>query len=473
MLGNKNTNKKTVLGGAGIALLLCALMVGMTMTNYVPTSEPQVESELAVANEESEDIFALPEVHEPANYEYDETSELEGMRTMNQKAFRTDDGKTSLITAADPLHYMSDIGSWEEIDLNIKATVDGWEVNENIYEVSFAPEVQNGVSVQVHDNVDPIVTGINPMVVTLDETGTMPMPHITGPSLDSISVGGNVLRYPLADGFDLDYTVTETQLKQNLVVRERPVLDETVAYFGVSEQMRLPAGYGLFLGDDLLREEVTQTQDELTIRNLETGEVLATIPVPVVIEPEADEPYHATYFIQVFGHMVVLTTVVDADWLMDEDRQFPLAIDPSINVMNSGTGDCYAYYGYCYNNAYSDLRRYSYRVDYMPWHKYTFGSNNALPSGAVVDKIEWKKYIRYGYSYSSNPITATVLESCGTSGYRVNYPPTASCSGAISANLLSGSGSTSQREKVGKFSMELCISWNLLCRYWVEDSINL
>ena len=125
-------------------------MVGMTMTNYVPTSEPQVETELAVANEESEDIFALPEVHEPVNYEYDETSELEGMRTMHQKAFRTDDGKTSLITAAEPLHYMSDIGSWEEIDLNIKATVNGWEVTENNYEVSFAPEVQNGVSVQVH-----------------------------------------------------------------------------------------------------------------------------------------------------------------------------------------------------------------------------------------------------------------------------------------------------------------------------------
>ena len=115
MLGNKNTNKKTVLGGAGIAILLCALMVGMTMTNLVPSSAPQVEAELAVANEESEDVFALPEVYEPVNYEYDETSELEGMRTMNQKAFRTDDGKTALITAAEPLHYMSDIGSWEAV----------------------------------------------------------------------------------------------------------------------------------------------------------------------------------------------------------------------------------------------------------------------------------------------------------------------------------------------------------------------
>ena len=448
MLGNKNTNKKTVLGGAGIALLLCALMVGMTMTNYVPTSEPQVESELAIANEEGEDVFALPDVYEPANYEYDETSEYEGMRTMHQKAFRTDDGKTTLITAAEPLHYMSEVGSWEQIDLNIKATADGWGVTESLYQVSFSPEVQDGVSVQVHSNVDPIVTGLNPTVVTIDETGTMTMPHVTAPSLETISVGGNVLRYPLAEGFDLDYTVTETQLKQNLVVRERPVLDDSVAYFGVSEQMRLPVGYGLYLGDDLLREEITQTQDELTIRNMETGELLATVPVPVVIEPDAEEPYHATYFIQVFGHTVVLTTAVDADWLMDEDRQFPLAIDPSIKVMRNGGGDCYSYYGWCYNSVYGDLRRNSYRIYYMPWNSYTFGASNQLPSGATVDMIEWKTYIRYGYSYSNNAVTATVLENCGTSSMYVNVPPTASCSGAISSNLLSGSGSTTNERKL-------------------------
>ena len=45
---------------------------------------PQVESGLAIANEESEDIFALQEVYEPASFEYEETSELEGMRTINQ-----------------------------------------------------------------------------------------------------------------------------------------------------------------------------------------------------------------------------------------------------------------------------------------------------------------------------------------------------------------------------------------------------
>ena len=126
MLGNKNTKKKTMMGGVGIALLLCALMVGMTMTNFAQNEAPQVEAELAVANEESNDFMALPDVYEPAQYEYDETSELEGMRSMNQKAFLTEDGKTTLLTASEPVHYMSSTGSWEEIDLNIKATLDGW-----------------------------------------------------------------------------------------------------------------------------------------------------------------------------------------------------------------------------------------------------------------------------------------------------------------------------------------------------------
>ena len=446
-LGNRNTNKKTVMGGVGIALLLCALMVGMTMTNLVQTDAPLVETEFAVVNEDSEDYFALPDVYEPAEYEYDETSEIEGMRSMNQKAFLTESGETALLTSAEPMHYMSSIGSWEEIDLNIKATVNGWEVKENIYEVAFSPEASDGVSVMVHPNVDPIVTGLNPMVMTFDESGTMSMPYMVSPSQDGASVGGNVLRYSLADGFDLDYSVEETQLKQNLVIRERPVLQEDVAWFGLTEQIRLPVGYGLYLGDDVLREEMTQTQDELSIRNLETGELLATIPVPVVEEAESTEPYHATYFVQVFGNTVVLSTVVDADWLMEDERQFPLAIDPSVRVTSGGGGYCYVYYAYCYSNSYHRLYRYYGTLYYLPWSKYTFTSSNALPTGATVDKIEWKQYMSYSFSYSSNTVKAVVMESCGMSNRYSSSIPSASCSGALTT-LTSGYGGTTQRKMI-------------------------
>ena len=94
---------------------------------------------------------------------------------------------------------MSGQGSWENIDLNIKATVDGWEVTENLYEVTFPSEVGDGVAVMVNPYVDPIVTGIAPVVMTLDMTGTAPMPYMVPPSDEGISVGGNVIRYPIAE----------------------------------------------------------------------------------------------------------------------------------------------------------------------------------------------------------------------------------------------------------------------------------
>ena len=124
----------------------------------------------------------------------------------------------------------------------------------------------------VHDNVDPIVTGINPTVVTLDRSGTMMMPHQTAPSLSETTVGGNVLRYPLAEGFDLDYTVTEVQLKQNLVVRGAQYCKKMLLLWCYRRNAPTNrAGYSS--GTTYYEEEITQTQEELTIRNLETGEV--------------------------------------------------------------------------------------------------------------------------------------------------------------------------------------------------------
>jgi len=447
MLGNKNKNKKTVMGGVGIALLLCILMALSPMAGLVQNDAPEEVVEFAIADDTSEDEFALPEVYEPVDYEYDETSELEGMRAMNQKAFLTEDGNTALLTSAEPIHYMSDIGSWEEIDLNIKATASGWEVKENIYQVAFAPEAVNGVAVTVHANVDPIITGINPTVMTLDESGTMPVLYMAEPSQQGVSVGGNVLRYSLSEGFELDYSVEETQLKQNLVIRERPVLDDDAAWFGLSEQMRLPVGYGLYLGDDLIHEEITQTQDELTIRNIKTGELLATIPSPIVMEADSTEPYHATYFVQVFGDTVVLSTVVDTDWLMDEDRQFPLALDPSIKVYSGSGGYCYIYYGNCYNGVYHRLYRYYASLYYLPWSKYTFTSANALPTGATVEEVLWKQYMSYSYSQSSNSITAVVMESCGTANRYTYSIPTATCSGLLT-NINYGYYTSTSRKMI-------------------------
>ena len=448
MLGNKNKKTKTAMGGIGIAVLLCALMAFMPMTSLVDNTATDTVSNAEIVSE-VDDFFKLPATIEQTTYEYDAAQELLGMRQMNTKGFLTEDGRIAQLTSDEPMHYLADSGAYEDINLNIMATPEGWEVKENIFTTTFGAEVASGVSVQPNQFVDPIVTGLNPMLVTIDITGTAPMPYHAAPATGDVEVGGNVIRYPLAEGFALDYSVDTTQVKQNLLIQERPVLDEIAAYFGLTETIRLPMGHGLYLDGAPLGEEITTTQGELEIRNVETGELLATIPEPVVLEESSTEPYFGTYFVQVFGPMVLLTTAVESDWLMSEDRVYPLALDPSIKVTSGNRGYCYIYYGYCYNNTYSYLYRYYGSYYYVPWHRYNFGSSSALPSQATVEEVNWKQYVRYSYgSSSTRSITSTVLESCGTDA-RYNYGiSSASCSGAISANLLSGSNSNTNERKL-------------------------
>ena len=99
-----------------------------------------------------------------------------------------------------------------------------------------------------------------------------------------------------------------------------------------------------------------------------------------------------TFFVQVYGPEIILITVVESDWLLDEDRVYPIVIDPALRVNSSSGGYCYIYYANCYTNTYRRHYRYYGSYYYIPWHKYTFNSNTALPSGATVDKDRVKKW---------------------------------------------------------------------------------
>ena len=306
-------------------------------------------------------------------------------------------------------------------------------MTENTFTTYFAPEVAGGIAVQANEFVDPVISGLNPMLVTLDESGSAPEPFMAAPSANGVEVGGNVIRYPIAEGFDLDYHVESNQVKQNLILREVPVLPEAAEYFGLSEGMRMPAGYALFSGETMLGQEIFKTQEDLQIRNIETGELLVEIPAPVIMEAGADEPYMGTFFVQVYGPEIILITVVESDWLLDEDRVYPIVIDPALRVNSSSGGYCYIYYANCYTNTYRRHYRYYGSYYYIPWHKYTFNSNTALPSGATVDKIEWKKYMNYAYG-STRTFQVKVLESCGLAPRYSYSMGSGSCSGSSISN---------------------------------------
>ena len=441
MLGITNTKKKTVFNGIGVALLLCALMALMPMAGFVDNNASEVE--FVTTNDTAVENFpVLPDTKKTVEYENEPSDELIGMRDQTSKTFVQEDGKFVQYTHANPVHFMEDDGAWTEIDLNIAATANGWEVMDNSFTTQFGSEMAQGVAVQVNQFVDPIIIGINPTLMTIDESGTAPEPFMLTSSNNEVTVGGNMIRYPVAEGYALDYTVESTQLKQNLVISERPVLLPGAAWFGFSEIMQIPDGYALFLGEDMLGEEITQTQESLDIRNIETGELLAQIPVPVVFEEGAEEPYFATYFIQVSGAQVLISTVVESEWLLSEDRVFPIAIDPTIKVYSVSGGYCYKNSNRCYSNSYGQVRHSSvwgtgYVNYYTSFRRYSFTAASALLPGATVESITHHQYWNYRTGVTSaNSVSASVMENCGsgTSSYGWTFPPAPSggCSGALS-----------------------------------------
>jgi hypothetical protein len=447
MLGIKNTKKKTVFNGIGVALLLCALMALMPMAGFVDNNASDVE--FVATNEAGEEFFPLPDTKETVDYEYEPSEELLGMRDQMTKTFVQEDGRFAQLTHESPIHFLGDDGAWTDIDLDIQATAYGWEVMDNTFTTQFAAEMANGVAVQVNQFVDPIIVGINPTLMTIDETGTAPQPYMAAPSTKEVTVGGNMIRYPVAEGFAIDYMVENTQLKQYLVIDERPVLEPNAAWFGFSEIMQIPAGHALFLGEDMLGEDITQTQESLDIRNIETGELLAQIPVPRVVE-DGTEGYLATFFLQVNGAQVVISTVVESEWLLSDDRVYPIAIDPSVSTFSSGGGDCYKYSNRC-DYSTSRYMRYvnSGNIPYwVPWNRYTFTASSALPTGATVDAISHHQYTRSVYSWGTtfvtNGVKVSVYEDCGTVASSYGWTiPTNSCSGVLPASAYSMTSSSS------------------------------
>ena len=200
-------NKK-VLGGSW--LLLTLLMIGMSWAQAVPPADDAVSTTSVDEAEGNNavDTFALNVEEYAVDYTafgYAAEDELLGSRTATSKTYVTEEGKVAIVTT-DPIHYLDDEGVWQEIDLNIESETTGWSVTENTFDTYFDSDVNNGVVIQVDDNIDAIRMGMNPVVVQMERDVSMPMEYQLDLTEEPVQTAGNVLRYPMGQGIALDYT---------------------------------------------------------------------------------------------------------------------------------------------------------------------------------------------------------------------------------------------------------------------------
>ena len=103
-------------------------MTLMPMAGFVSNDVENVD--LVATNDTTEGEFpALPDSKETlTENEYEPSDELIGMRDQTTKTYVLEDGNTCSLTHQNPVHYIADSGEWTDINTNVIATPNGWEV---------------------------------------------------------------------------------------------------------------------------------------------------------------------------------------------------------------------------------------------------------------------------------------------------------------------------------------------------------
>ena len=293
------------------SILLCFVMLFVFMTQSILAEA----GELLGGN----DTEAVPDEHkvEPAYV----LGEMTDDRTPNTKTFRLSDGSFVLADYAEPVHFENQDGKWTDYDNTLKYIEDdefvGYENTASDVLMRFAEAANDKGLVSLQSGKYAIGMLLKDAVLggKTEITNTAEAPE--GNDIDSattLTKYSSGVKYEdiLADT-DIQYVLNGGNLKENIIVKERT--GEYVYTFDLALEGLVAA-----LAED----------GSVLLNDDETGEAVFVIPAGYMYDANYECSDNVYYSIEEKDGVLTLTVIADAEWMEDEERAFPVTIDPSI-----------------------------------------------------------------------------------------------------------------------------------------------
>lgn len=307
------------------------MLVCIFVSQLVPAS---VVAEAITDTQEqaqSADIVIATEAAEPATV----VGEVESERAEAVKHYRMSDGSFTAVQYAEPVHYETDSGQWEEIDNTL--TLNGaaytsengavtkrfsadlslgqlFEISYEDYRLSMGVFCLEGmesgsgnISTPLEPRLEAEASVENP--TTLSVTG-LEAAELTMPAKLSSEIS---YRNVYSDT-DIVYKNDGYNIKESIVVREKQ--DEYRYAFALEAR-----GLSAFLVSD----------GSVELRD-ENNETVFTIPAPYMADADGEVSYAAEYALAETQDGYVLGLAVDKEWMNSSTRAYPVSIDPSVIV---------------------------------------------------------------------------------------------------------------------------------------------
>ena len=265
------------------------------------------------ASENEENTAYAPEIYEVTD-----------LREENVKHFRLADGSYVAVQYNYPVHYTDENG--EFIDIDNRLVESNIEFTTNNSRVKFIKKITgNGNIFTLHENNTKITMGLvgaekkTKGVVTSTHNSDDAIEDTLGKLTNLENISSTILFEDILDGVDIEYIVHSLNIKENIIVKERK---NSYSYTFTIELNNFTA--------------ILSEHGDVYINSYD-GETQYVIPAPIVydaIGTYAPENASAYTLSGTGSGKYELTVTVDSSWMNEENRAFPVIIDPS--VMSSG-----------------------------------------------------------------------------------------------------------------------------------------
>jgi RHS repeat-associated protein len=288
--------------------------------------------------------------------------EIESLRTENEKYFRKLDGTYEVAIYDTPVHYWNG-EKWKEIDNTLVSVDNNSSISNkaNMFKIKFPKELDNNKSIELKMDVYEINWSVE--CINKANASVLNDSDKKGSNLKELnSIDSSVYYEDVQENVDLEYIVTGTQIKENII------LDKYINDFSISFEYNLKN----------LKIIEVDNGDIILVNDL--GDEIFAFSKFVMKDNAGDISKDISYSIEDNGKGEYIVMIKPSDdWL--QGAEYPVKVDPTIYSSETGMAiyDTYVYEGdrdaKYYQDSYMYLGRDSSYNDYwgliyfiMPTH---------------------------------------------------------------------------------------------------------
>lgn len=300
-----------------ISFLIALVMICLCFPSGI------IALELGDAELPAENIEEIPE---------EKIVELEALRESNVKHFRLPDGNYEAVSYGQAVHRKDADGVWQDINNDLSLTTVGAKqlyttadsrvsyakdftangelltLRENGYTVSMAMLVQNSGNLSADATAVRVTTVNNASIQRKAQYDTLE-------EAAEINNRSSIVYSNVINNTDIEYIMVGNDIKENIIVKSRADSYEyafRLSLVGLNATL-MEGGY-------------------ISLTDKESGEQKYVIPAPYMYDANHEYSNEVEYaLIHAGGDKYLLTVTADENWINDEERAFPVKIDPTIS----------------------------------------------------------------------------------------------------------------------------------------------